>query len=77
MAGRGYICLALQGELLPIAERSSSVAQSGNLVIIVGGRRDVVGGGEPVGFGEGVQLFGAGAIELRPGGLDECAHLVQ
>ena len=52
-----------EGKLISIAKGSGSPAKRGDFVVVVGCGRDVVGVGEAVGFGEGVELLGAGGVE--------------
>jgi hypothetical protein len=63
--GRGVGVLILEGELVPKAEGCGTVAQGGDFVIVVWSLGDLSLGGEPVGFGEGVELLGPGVVERR------------
>ena len=52
-----------EGKFIPITEGGGSSAEGGNFIVVVGCRGDVIGVGESIGFGERVELFGAGAVE--------------
>lgn len=76
VTGGRYIGFVFEGELFAVTEGSGSLPKSGYFVVVVWCRGDIMGGGEPVGFGEGVELLRPRAVELRLRSFHKCIHLV-